>query len=121
MTLEEQIEKSGAPIPGEPLVAAVLRIVAAADPDKIVLFGSAARGTMGPHSDLDLLVIKGGQYDYHRVISDIYAALADMEPATEVVLATPEQVERYRDSFCLVFYPALREGKVIYDRAAIRS
>jgi len=37
----------------------VKRIVAAAQPEKIVLFGSAARGTMGPDSDYDLLVIKG--------------------------------------------------------------
>ena len=61
------------------------RIVEAADPDKIVLFGSCARGTMGPGSDVDLLVIKGGQYDYHRVITDIYSALADVEPALAAV------------------------------------
>jgi predicted nucleotidyltransferase len=121
VTVQEQIEKSGAPVPGDLLEEAVRRIVQAADPDKIVLFGSAARGAMGPHSDLDLLVIKGGQYDYHRVITDIYSALAEVEPATEVVLATPEQVDRYRDSFCLVFYPALREGKTLYERAAVRS
>jgi predicted nucleotidyltransferase len=121
VTLQEQIEKSGAPVSRGLLEEAVHRIVEAADPDKIVLFGSGARGTMGPHSDVDLLVIKGGPYDYHRVITDIYSALADVEPATEVVLATPEQVARYRDSFCLVFYPALREGKIIYDRAAVRS
>jgi predicted nucleotidyltransferase len=121
VTLQAQIQKSGAPVSGELLEEAVRRIVEAADPDKIVLFGSGARGAMGPHSDLDLLVIKGGPYDYHRVITDIYSALAVVEPATEVVLATPEQVARYRDSFCLVFYPALREGKTIYDRAAVRS
>lgn len=34
----------------------VRRIVAVAEPDRIILFGSAARGQMGPHSDLDLLV-----------------------------------------------------------------
>jgi len=36
----------------------VKRVVAVADPDKIILFGSAARGEMGPNSDLDLLIIK---------------------------------------------------------------
>jgi hypothetical protein len=66
-------------------------------------------------------VITGGPYDYRRVITDIYGALADLERATEVVLAPPEQVARNHDSFCLVFYPALREGKIIYDRAAARS
>jgi predicted nucleotidyltransferase len=38
----------------------VRRIVRAAKPEKIVLFGSAARGEMGPDSDYDVLVIKGG-------------------------------------------------------------
>ena len=36
----------------------IQRIVAVAQPDKIILFGSAARGEMGPHSDVDLLVVK---------------------------------------------------------------
>ena len=31
----------------------------------------------------------------------------------DVIVVTPEEVERYRDAFCLVIYPALREGKVI--------
>ena len=39
------------------------RIVEVADPERIILFGSAVRGEMGPHSDLDLLVVKS---DVHR-------------------------------------------------------
>jgi predicted nucleotidyltransferase len=38
----------------------VRRIVRAAKPERIVLFGSAARSEMGPDSDYDVLVIKGG-------------------------------------------------------------
>ena len=38
----------------------VQRIVAVADPEKIILFGPAARGELGPDSDLDLLVVKSG-------------------------------------------------------------
>jgi len=41
----------------------VQRIVAVADPEKIILFGSAARGELGPDSDLDLLVVKS---EVHR-------------------------------------------------------
>ena len=42
------------------LNAIVTRIVDVADPEKIILFGSAARGEMGPHSDVDLLIVKDG-------------------------------------------------------------
>ena len=52
----------------EPAVLAevVRQIVEAARPEKIVLFGLAARGTMGPDSDIDLLVIKGGRFSHDR-------------------------------------------------------
>ena len=93
----------------------VRRIVRAAKPEKIVLFGSAARGEMGPDSDYDVLVIKGGKYDYWRMMDRISDELCGKDAAVDVVLVTPQDVERYRNSFCLVICPALEEGKVVYD------
>jgi len=110
MTVREQKQVSP-----EVLDDVVHRVVAAADPERIMMFGSAARGAMRPDSDLDLLVIKAGRYEYHRVISDIYKSVAGAGIPVEIVLITPEQAERYKDSFCLVIHPALKEGKVIYD------
>src|SRR5438105_5721013 len=80
------------------------RIVQVAKPEKIVLFGSAARGTMGPDSDYDLLVIKKGKFNHWRVLDSIYSQLRGCGVPVDVVLATPEHVERYRNSFCLVIY-----------------
>lgn len=99
----------------------VKRIVAAAKPEKIVLFGSAARGEMGPNSDLDLLVIKRGKFDYWRVLNNIYRHLRGDCAAVDVVLVTAEDAERYRDTHCLVICPALREGKVIYDAQVLTA
>ena len=93
----------------------VERIVRAATPERIVLFGSAARGEMGPDSDLDLLVIKGGKFNKHQVTVATYRALRGKDAAVDLVFATPEEVERYRDPHCLVICPALREGKVVYE------
>jgi len=121
MTVWEQTLRQRVQILPEVLDDVVRRVVAAADPERIILFGSAARGAMRPDSDIDLLVIKAGRYDYHRVISDIYRAVAGADIPVEIVLITPEQAERYKDSFCLVIHPALKEGKVIYDRAALRT
>src|SRR5438552_18431521 len=90
----------------------VKRVVEAANPEKIVMFGSAARGTMGPDSDLDLLVIKGGKFNRHRVTTAIRRELRDAEIAVDIVVVTPEEVERYRNSHCMVICPAMREGKV---------
>ena len=94
------------------------RIVRAAEPEKIVLFGSAARGTMGPDSDYDFLVIKGGKFNRWRVLTTIYERLRGKQAAVDVVVVTPEEVERYRHTHCLVICPALKEGKVVYDSEA---
>ncbi len=47
-------------IPQDKLDLIIRRIVEVAKPEKIILFGSAARDTMGPNSDVDLLVVKVG-------------------------------------------------------------
>ena len=92
----------------------VRRIVKVAKPEKIIMFGSAARGKMGPNSDVDLLVIKKGNYHKGRLSERIYMNMHGVGQAVDVIVVTPEDVERYKDSFALVIYPALKEGKVVY-------
>jgi len=96
------------------LAEIVRRIVAVAAPERIVLFGSAARGEMGPHSDYDLLVIKAGQYHRGELTGQIYRNMRGVGGAVDVIVVTPEDVERYRDSHALVIKPALLEGRVVY-------
>ena len=92
----------------------IQRIVEIAQPERIILFGSAAREEMGPHSDVDLLVVKSGEFDQGRLVGDIYMNLPGVGQAVDVILVTSEQVERYRNTHCLIIAPALREGKEIY-------
>jgi len=92
----------------------IQRVVEIAHPQRIILFGSAAREEMGPHSDVDLLVVKSGEFDQSRLVGDIYMNLHGVGQAVDVILVTPEQVERYRNMHCLIIAPALREGKEIY-------
>ncbi len=98
----------------EVLEKIIQRIVEVAQPERIILFGSAAREEMGPHSDVDLLVVKSGEFDQSRLMGDIYMNLHGVGQAVDVILVTPEQVERYRNTHCLIIAPALREGKEIY-------
>jgi predicted nucleotidyltransferase len=92
----------------------VRRVVEVAKPEKIILFGSAARGEMGPDSDVDLLVVKRGKYDRSRLAGDIYMNLHGVGQAVDVIVVTPEDVERYRDTHCLIIKPALQEGTEVY-------
>lgn len=98
----------------EVLQEIVRRIVRVASPERIILFGSAARGEVGPHSDLDLLVIKRGEFDYGRLVGDIYVNLHGIGQAVDVIVVTPEDVERYRDVPYLVIASALRGGREVY-------
>ena len=98
----------------EKLDEIIRRIVEVAKPDKIILFGSAVKGELGPNSDVDLLVIRSGKFHRGRMTEEIYMNLYGVGQAVDVVVVTPEDVERYRDSFAVVIYPALREGKVVY-------
>jgi predicted nucleotidyltransferase len=105
--------KTGKP---DPVILAdiVRRVVEAAQPEKIVLFGSAAREEMGPESDLDLLIIKGGKFNRNRVTTAIYRNMSGAI-GVDAIVVTPEEVERYRDTHCLVICPAMREGRVVYE------
>ena len=94
----------------------IQRIAEVAEPERIILFGSAARDEMGPNSDLDLLVVKSGEYHRGRLTEEIYMHLFGVGQAVDVVVVTPEDIERFRDAFCLVIEPALREGEVVYER-----
>ena len=97
----------------ETLREIVRRIVAVADPERIILFGSAARGTSREGSDMDLLVVKSGAHR-RRLAQEIYMKLIGVEKAVDVVVVTPEDIKRFDKSPALVIAPALREGKVIY-------
>ena len=98
----------------ETLDEIVGRIVEVAEPEKIILFGSAARGETSRHSDVDLLVIKDCA-SRRGLGALIRRSLYGVRAAVDVVVVTPDDVERYKDSHALVIKPALREGKVVYE------
>ena len=92
----------------------VKRIVEAAHPEKIILFGSAARGEGGRHSDIDVLVVAPEGSHRRHTAQIIYRHLLGFGLPVDVVVATPSDVEKYRDSPGLVYREALREGKELY-------
>lgn len=89
------------------------RIVEVADPERIVLFGSAARDEMGPHSDFDLLVVKDGVHR-RKCAQEIYRNLVGIAESVDVVVVHPEDIEQYGDSHALIIESALQDGKEVY-------
>ena len=97
------------PSPQEPdqhlLDQLVERTVAAVHPLRIVLFGSAARGTMGPDSDLDVLVVVPDGAHRRRTAQVVYASLRGIGFAKDVIVVTESDVREYGDDPSLVIWP----------------
>jgi predicted nucleotidyltransferase len=95
----------------------VKRLVERFDPDQIVLFGSHARGTAGPDSDVDLLVVMPVSGPKRAKQIEMRVALHDIAVPKDIILVTPEEVARRQNIVGTIIRPALREGKVLYVRA----
>lgn len=84
------------------------RIVDGFDPVRIILFGSTARGDARPDSDVDLLVVLAQVENKRQAMVDILGSLADLPVATDVLVATPEEIERRGHLAGPLLRPALR-------------
>jgi uncharacterized protein len=91
----------------------VRRVVEAANPERIIMFGSAALDGMGKDSDIDLLVVKSGVHQ-RQITARVYRKLIGAGYPVDVMVVTPEDIERYGDSPALVIRDALTSGKVLY-------
>ena len=97
------------------LAQIVSSIVDTVDPERIILFGSVARGQMNEDSDIDLLVVKDGCHRIHTA-GDIYAGLPTRSTPVDIVVVWPEELVAYRDAPWGVIPPALREGMTVYAK-----
>jgi predicted nucleotidyltransferase len=100
---------------GKLLERIVQRIVLAAQPDKIILFGSRARGDARPDSDIDILVIQDSTEPGNRRDAALYLALAGLNAPVDVITYTPEEVSDWSSVPQAFITTAVREGKVVYE------
>jgi uncharacterized protein len=105
----------------EQLMADAIRAtVDAVDPERIVLFGSRARGDAGPDSDLDLLVIEQAPFSRARSrqqeLKRIRQALWGCPVPVDVLVYSADEVAEWKDSPNHVIGRSLREGVTVYER-----
>lgn len=94
----------------------VARIAAEFDPDKIILFGSHARGQAGPDSDVDLLVVMPVKGSKRAKQLEIRAALRDVHIPKDIIVSRPEEFQWRQNTVGTIEYPAVQEGKIVYAR-----
>lgn len=91
------------------------RIVDLVAPARIILFGSAARGEMGPDSDLDVLVVMPDGSDHKRTLDALYYGVRIRFPK-DMLVVTEGDLKEHGDDPWLLYRQALSEGKELYRR-----
>ena len=99
----------------EVIQSAVDRIVAAARPSKIILFGSYARGDADAGSDIDLLVVESKVENRGEEMVKLRLAVGWIGKGVDILVCSEEDYEKRGSVPGTVIYWALREGKVLHD------
>lgn len=103
-----------------PIQSIVQTIVQAAQPERVLLFGSRSKGTSRQQSDYDFMVVVRNVRNEREISRRVYRALLEQKlgVAVDIVVVDSEKLERHRENPYYVYRQALHEGKVFYERTA---
>jgi predicted nucleotidyltransferase len=99
------------------LAEIIRRILAAGEPQKIVLFGSRARGDARADSDYDLLLVEQSELPRHKRAARYRRALIGLAGAKDILVWTPDEVAQWREVPNAFVTTAVQEGVVLYERS----
>ena len=83
--------------------------------EKVILFGSWAKGKANKYSDIDLLIIKKTRKNPYRRIPEIRKYLFDIDSAFDILVMTPKEVEHRLSLGDFFIEEIIKKGKVIYE------
>lgn len=92
------------------------RLVDGFAPNRIILFGSQARGTSDDRSDVDILVVCSFKGKRRHLMLEMDRALSGLDNAFDVLILTPEEYQRDSRIPGTVGRYAYKEGKVLYEQ-----
>ena len=99
------------------LEKAIKTIVKVAQPDKIILFGSHARGDNKPGSDYDLLVLKKGVKKQRLLTQKIYLGFKDVGAPIDIIVADLDKYEDLKTDPYLIYFEADKNGRMVYEKS----
>jgi len=92
----------------------VQRIVEVVAPLKIILFGSAVRGDMGPDSDIDVLIVMPEGVHRRKTAQNLHTKMSGIPFPIDILVTTPTALEKHKNNIGLIYHTILKEGKEIY-------
>jgi predicted nucleotidyltransferase len=99
-----------------PLEKAIDIIVKVADPDKIILFGSRARGDSKKDSDYDLCVLKRNVEHRRKLAQKLYRSLYGVRIPVDIIVETSDDFENLKDDPFLIYKQISKDGVLIYEK-----
>lgn len=100
----------------DPYLDEIVRLLLPYEPERILLFGSRARGVADAHSDYDLVVIKRTKRSFLERMRDMVPYLVQMSHAVDILVYTPEEYERMGETG--LGWVLRQEGVTLYERPA---
>ena len=97
-------------------VKRVVECIKRYDPEKIILFGSAARGETDEYSDLDFVVIKKTKQRFIRRLIEVAELIDNDLGQVDVFVYTPEEFQRMIEYENPFIEQVIKEGRVLYEK-----
>ncbi|MFP4467094.1 MAG: nucleotidyltransferase domain-containing protein [Candidatus Goldiibacteriota bacterium] len=95
---------------------AVNIIVRTADPEKVILFGSAAKGEKKKPADYDLLILKSNIKKKRQMGRRIYMNFRDIGAPIDIIVEETSKYEELKSNPVYIYYDISKSGKVIYEK-----
>ena len=99
-----------------PLEKAIDIIVRVAEPDKIILFGSRAKGDYKKESDYDICIIKKTVKHKRKLAQQIYKFLYGTKIPIDIIVETTERFDELKDNPFMIYNQIAKYGKVLYEK-----
>lgn len=91
------------------------RIVENSQPEKVILFGSYAKGNPTENSDLDLLIVKDSKIPRYKRGREIRKHLRGLKIPIDLIVYTNDEIQKWRNVKTAFITTVMESGRVLYE------